>query len=262
MPDRRRPRTALISKSRRARRLPRRLVSCPTARPTFPTRSPSPSPTSQRASTQRSEARRSWSTGTQRDDNGSSGWRRGPTLSGATHGLDISLTWDTEVSRVHAEIQPLGSHWLVVDDGLSRNGTWLNGARVSGRQRLNDGDTLRFGNTLVAFSSADPDDEARSRTRTASELRRAINISPSQRRVLVALVPSLQGQHAVRDASDQPADRRRALPQRRRGQDPSESRCSPDSASRTSRRTRSAPGSRRWRSASGSCPTRSSERHT
>jgi pSer/pThr/pTyr-binding forkhead associated (FHA) protein len=116
-----------------------------------------------------------------------------PHTVGREHGLDISLTWDTEVSRVHAEIQPLGSHWLVVDDGLSRNGTWLNGARVSGRQRLNDGDTLRFGNTLVAFSCASPDDEARSRTRTASELKQAVNISPSQRRVLVALCRPYKG---------------------------------------------------------------------
>ena len=112
---------------------------------------------------------------------------------GRAHGLDVSLTWDTEVSRVHAEIQPLGSQWLVVDDGLSRNGTWLNGLRVSGRQRLNDGDTLRFGNTLVAFSWADPHDDTRSRTRTASELSRAIDVSPSQRRVLVALCRPYKG---------------------------------------------------------------------
>ena len=49
---------------------------------------------------------------------------------------DVPLGWDTEVSRVHAELERLGGEWALVDDGLSRNGTWVNGARIGGRQRL------------------------------------------------------------------------------------------------------------------------------
>ena len=33
--------------------------------------------------------------------------------------------------------------WTVVDDGLSRNGTYVNGERIHGRRRLVDGDTPR-----------------------------------------------------------------------------------------------------------------------
>ena len=55
--------------------------------------------------------------------------------------------WDTEVSRLHAQIEPVGSDWIVVDDGLSRNGTYVNGERINGRRRLSDGDRLVFGET-------------------------------------------------------------------------------------------------------------------
>src|SRR4051794_41437018 len=64
---------------------------------------------------------------------------------------DVALTWDTEVSRLHAELQPAGPDWTVVDDGLSRNGTYVNGERVNGRRRLRDGDRIVFGETPVTF---------------------------------------------------------------------------------------------------------------
>jgi pSer/pThr/pTyr-binding forkhead associated (FHA) protein len=112
---------------------------------------------------------------------------------GRDPGLDVCLAWDTEVSRVHAEIATLGSQWVVVDDGLSRNGTWVNGHRVNGRQRLQDGDTLRFGNTLVAFSCSTAEGGAGSRTRTASDVAQAARISESQRRVLLALCRPYKG---------------------------------------------------------------------
>ena len=63
----------------------------------------------------------------------------------------IDLQWDTEVSRLHAELEQIGGEWTVSDDGLSRNGTYVNGARISGRHRLRDGDVLRVGKTLIAY---------------------------------------------------------------------------------------------------------------
>ena len=39
------------------------------------------------------------------------------------------LTWDPDASRVHAELVRLADAWVVVDDGLSRNGTFVNGER-------------------------------------------------------------------------------------------------------------------------------------
>jgi hypothetical protein len=75
-------------------------------------------------------------------------------------GADVALTWDQDVSRVHAELVRLADDWTVTDDGLSRNGTFVNDHRVDGRRRLMDGDLLRCGDTLLLFVSpfqaADP----------------------------------------------------------------------------------------------------------
>ena len=49
---------------------------------------------------------------------------------------EVPLPWDTEVSRVHAELERVGDDWAIVDDGLSRNGSWVNGTRITGRHRL------------------------------------------------------------------------------------------------------------------------------
>jgi pSer/pThr/pTyr-binding forkhead associated (FHA) protein len=64
---------------------------------------------------------------------------------------DVWLAWDDQVSRVHAQLDRVGDDWLVVDDGLSANGTFLNDERVSGRRRLRDGDVLRIGGTELVY---------------------------------------------------------------------------------------------------------------
>ena len=64
---------------------------------------------------------------------------------------DISVPWDPEMSRLHAELELRAGEWTVSDDGLSQNGTWVNGMRLSGRRRLADGDLLRVGRTIFAF---------------------------------------------------------------------------------------------------------------
>ena len=98
---------------------------------------------------------------------------------------DVPLGWDTEVSRLHAELERMGGDWTLVDDGLSRNGTLLNGSRVTGRQRLRDGDVIQIGQTLIAIRV--PKGEA-SRPARASGRGRAIpQLTPTQRRVLEAL---------------------------------------------------------------------------
>ena len=70
---------------------------------------------------------------------------------GRSPNVDVVLSWDARVSTVHAELTRLGDDWLLVDDGLSRNGSFVNGERVAGRRRLRDGDRLRFGATEVRF---------------------------------------------------------------------------------------------------------------
>src|SRR3954447_5872006 len=72
---------------------------------------------------------------------------------GRSESADIALPFDSEVSRVHAALEQLGDAWTLTDEGLSRNGSFVNGERVVGRRRLRDGDALRFGGTLVLFRS-------------------------------------------------------------------------------------------------------------
>ncbi len=45
----------------------------------------------------------------------------------------------------------MGVEWVLVDEGLSRNGSFVNGERVEGRRLLDDGDELRFGRTLLRY---------------------------------------------------------------------------------------------------------------
>src|SRR3954471_15684178 len=94
---------------------------------------------------------------------------------------DIALTWDTEVSRLHAQLEPVGPDWTVVDDGLSRNGTYVNGERVNGRRRLRDGDRLVFGETPISFRA--PRDAADSTAAIALK-GGDVPLTESQRRVL------------------------------------------------------------------------------
>jgi pSer/pThr/pTyr-binding forkhead associated (FHA) protein len=105
---------------------------------------------------------------------------------------DAPLAWDDRVSRLHVELANLRGHWLVVDDGLSRNGTFVNGERVVGRRRLHNGDQLLVGATSLRFCEV----QARDRQKTAvpeSPKAGRLELSPAQRRVLVALCRSVQG---------------------------------------------------------------------
>ena len=64
---------------------------------------------------------------------------------------------DTNVSRKHAELRSRGEgavlSWVLVDLG-STNGTMLNGVKISGEQKLKNGDSLMFGNTSARFEVA------------------------------------------------------------------------------------------------------------
>jgi len=61
---------------------------------------------------------------------------------------------DTNVSRRHAEIRSRGEgariEWFLSDVG-STNGTMLNGVKISGEQKLKNGDALMFGGTSARF---------------------------------------------------------------------------------------------------------------
>lgn len=63
---------------------------------------------------------------------------------------DLALADDSEVSRVHAVLEPVGPAW-VVRDMSSRNGTRVNGDLISGDRPLIQGDELTIGGTRLVF---------------------------------------------------------------------------------------------------------------
>lgn len=76
---------------------------------------------------------------------------RSPLTIGRRSSNDLSLAWDQEISRVHAHLEHTVTGWELVDEGLSRNGSYINGARVVGRQTLHDADVMRFGTTVLLY---------------------------------------------------------------------------------------------------------------
>ncbi|MFE3442102.1 FHA domain-containing protein [Nocardia sp. NPDC059180] len=124
------------------------------------------------------------------------------TIGRSTH-ADLSLRWDAEVSRLHAAVEYLGAQWTIVDDGLSRNGTYVNGERLTGRRRLMAGDRIRVGTSLVSFHEFGvvADDATRASTGTIPTAR---SLTDTQRSVLVALCrPYKHGAGFATPASNQ-----------------------------------------------------------
>jgi pSer/pThr/pTyr-binding forkhead associated (FHA) protein len=113
---------------------------------------------------------------------------------GRSSACDVRLDWDSQVSGLHAELERISRHWTVFDDGLSRNGTYVNGERVLGRRRLCDRDAVRFGRTVAIFH--EPLAVRTTSTCVDVDVVEPANLSATQRRVLVALC------RPFKDASD------------------------------------------------------------
>jgi FHA domain len=118
---------------------------------------------------------------------------------------DVALPWDPEVSRLHAELQRIKGDWTVVDEGLSRNGTFRNGERVRGRHRLRDGDRLCFGETVVVYCSPG---ESESQSTLAVSGVTSVELSETQRKILAALcAPLAESAFAMPATNREIADR-------------------------------------------------------
>lgn len=98
---------------------------------------------------------------------------------------DVPLEWDDEVSRLHAELVRKGEDWTLMDDGLSLNGSFVNGEPVRGHRRLQDGDALRCGSTVLVFRNPRARDS--NATKPSAALSAVVSITDTQRRVLSAL---------------------------------------------------------------------------
>lgn len=84
---------------------------------------------------------------------------------------------DRHASRVHAEIRRQGDAYVLHD--LSVNGTWVNGLRVQGQQKLVDGDQIRVARERFVFTTG-----AETGPKAEPE------VSPSEGTVPVDVVPA------------------------------------------------------------------------
>jgi pSer/pThr/pTyr-binding forkhead associated (FHA) protein len=103
---------------------------------------------------------------------------------GRSADCDVTVGWDSQVSGLHAELTETGGVWTIDDDGLSTNGTFVNGERVVRRRRLAGGDRIRVGRTVVAFEASGA---RRIPPTVVASAGGTLRVSEAQKRVLVAL---------------------------------------------------------------------------
>jgi len=103
---------------------------------------------------------------------------------GRSLACDVVIGWDPKVSRSHALLERLATGWTIVDDGLSKNGTYVNDRRVRTRERLTDGDRIRLGDSLLCYREPVALDPA---STAAGDREAPVALAPMQRRVLIAL---------------------------------------------------------------------------
>jgi predicted component of type VI protein secretion system len=114
-------------------------------------------------------------------------------VAGRAATCDLSLPDDERISRVHAVIEVIGGVWTVADEGLSRNGTFLNGERVRRRRVLRTGDVLLLGRTRLRVGGVAG---SGSRTTAAATGPRP-SLTPAERRVLASLCRSDPERHGA-----------------------------------------------------------------
>lgn len=104
---------------------------------------------------------------------------------GRSTSADVCLAADPQVSRLHATLEHIGGEWTISDDGLSSNGTSVNGRRVSSRVRLRDRDMIRVGSTTLTFCA--PQQQSGAETVAGAEIPAIRRLTHPQRLVLAAL---------------------------------------------------------------------------
>ena len=91
---------------------------------------------------------------------------------------------DSSASWLHAEITRIDEEWLIVDDGVSTNGTFVDGRRIHGRVRLRNEARSVVGDTMIVFHS--PGQRAVPTKRAAHVIERT-DLSDIEFHVLTAL---------------------------------------------------------------------------
>lgn len=83
---------------------------------------------------------------------------------GRTSECDVCIPDDDQVSRVHARLDWDGANWVLVDLG-STNGSFVNDQKVT-EHRLEPGDVIEIGDTLLRYLPLDVGDVAARRRTT------------------------------------------------------------------------------------------------
>jgi hypothetical protein len=113
---------------------------------------------------------------------------------------DVAFTGDPEVSRMHATLERVGGAWTLRDDGLSRNGSSVNGRLVDGRHRLSHGDRIVGGGSELSYHSGGPAAGDEPVPAGAGAARRPL--SENQRKVLIALCRPVAGSESATPATN------------------------------------------------------------
>ena len=71
------------------------------------------------------------------------------TIIGRSAQTDIPLA-DDNASRQHCQVRKWAGNFRV-EDLQSKNGTFVNGAKITKEQNLNDGDLIAVGDTTIVF---------------------------------------------------------------------------------------------------------------
>ena len=100
----------------------------------------------------------------------------------------VPLEYDETVSRLHAVLENLGFAWSIRDLG-SRNGTYLNGERITAERVLRSGDEVRIGKSRLLFWEVRDSGEGKldEETMTAQPLELPPRLTPRELDVLVVL---------------------------------------------------------------------------
>jgi pSer/pThr/pTyr-binding forkhead associated (FHA) protein len=113
---------------------------------------------------------------------------------------DVEIAWDPRVSGIHAYLERRGGRWVLEDDGLSRNGTFVGGERLHGQRTLRDGDVVLTGSTKLGFRDPGPSNVVATVVSGSVE---APPVSEAQRRVLVELCRPMASEGRAVPATNQ-----------------------------------------------------------
>jgi pSer/pThr/pTyr-binding forkhead associated (FHA) protein len=132
---------------------------------------------------------------------------RGVVTLGRRPEADVCLPWDPGISRLHAELIRRAGEWLIADDGLSQNGTSVNGMPLEGRRRLRHGDLIVLGRTMLTFCEPSTEADASGRqnadvTMSLPEMRPVLTYSEQQLILRELCRPLREDGEGVQPAAD------------------------------------------------------------